>query len=130
MPKCFCPEELGGASHFDPVTPALSDWMPTLEHFPRPKREGGKNSPDNERRAVAADATMELREGQAVRRDTLAVTGIDFATLSSEGFGVELASSLLTLGGFAQLLSVPLRVASSALRVVKEMTLVWASVRE
>jgi len=47
MPKCFCPEELGGASHFEPVTRELSDWMPTLEHFPRPKREGGKNSPDN-----------------------------------------------------------------------------------
>jgi hypothetical protein len=25
MPRCFCPEELGGASHFDPVTAELSD---------------------------------------------------------------------------------------------------------
>ncbi len=47
MPKCFCPEELGGASYFDPVTPELSDWMPTLEHFPLSKREGGKEAVDN-----------------------------------------------------------------------------------
>ena len=47
MPECFCPEELGGASHFDPVTPELSDWMPTLEHFPLSKREGGKEAVDN-----------------------------------------------------------------------------------
>jgi hypothetical protein len=44
MPECFCPEELGGACHFDPVKAALSDWMPTLEHFPISKREGGKNA--------------------------------------------------------------------------------------
>src|SRR3954464_8389475 len=47
MPECFCPEELGGASHFDPVTAALSDWMPTHEHFPRSKREGGHRDVDN-----------------------------------------------------------------------------------
>ena len=47
MPRCFCPEELGGASYFDPVTPELSDWMPTLEHFPVSKREGGKEAVDN-----------------------------------------------------------------------------------
>jgi len=45
MPKCFCPEELGGACHFEPVTDDLSDrtsdWMPTHEHFPRSAREGG-----------------------------------------------------------------------------------------
>jgi hypothetical protein len=47
MPECFCPEELGGASYFDPVTAELSDWMPTLEHFPLSKREGGKEAVDN-----------------------------------------------------------------------------------
>src|SRR4051795_11122489 len=47
MPKCFCPEELGGASYFDPVTPELSDWMPTVEHFPISKRMGGKEAVDN-----------------------------------------------------------------------------------
>jgi hypothetical protein len=47
MPECFCPEELGGACHFDPVTAELSDWMPTLEHFPISKREGGKKAVEN-----------------------------------------------------------------------------------
>jgi hypothetical protein len=47
MPQCFCPEELGGASYFEPVTAELSDWMPTLEHFPLSKREGGRKSVDN-----------------------------------------------------------------------------------
>jgi hypothetical protein len=47
MPKCFCPEELGGARHFEPVDDGLSDWMPTHEHFPRSKREGGHRVVDN-----------------------------------------------------------------------------------
>ncbi len=47
MPQCFCPEEPGGASYFEPVTAELSDWMPTLEHFPLSKREGGRKSVDN-----------------------------------------------------------------------------------
>ncbi len=46
MPKCRCPEELGGASHFVSVT-EYSDWNPTHEHFPRPKRDGGQRTPDN-----------------------------------------------------------------------------------
>jgi len=40
MPKCFCPEELGGACYFEPVTAELSDWMPTHEHFPLSKERG------------------------------------------------------------------------------------------
>jgi hypothetical protein len=51
MPECFCPEELGGACYFEPVTNDWSDWrsdwMPTLEHFPVSKREGGKAAVDN-----------------------------------------------------------------------------------
>jgi hypothetical protein len=47
MPKCFCPEELGGARYFDPVTHPGTDWIPTLEHFPISKREGGRESVDN-----------------------------------------------------------------------------------
>src|SRR6266498_4034404 len=41
MPKCFCPEELGGACYFAPVTAELS------EHYPRSKREGGKVAVNN-----------------------------------------------------------------------------------
>ena len=51
MPKCFCPEELGGASYFAQVTNDWSDWrsdwMPTLEHFPVYRKEGGKAAVDN-----------------------------------------------------------------------------------
>lgn len=47
MPECFCPEELGGARYFEPVTAELSDWAPTVEHFPTPKRNGGRESVDN-----------------------------------------------------------------------------------
>jgi hypothetical protein len=51
MPQCFCPEELGGASYFAQVTDDWSDWrsdwMPTLEHFPVSKKEGGKAAVDN-----------------------------------------------------------------------------------
>ena len=47
MPECFCPEELGGACYFEPVTDELTDWMPTHEHFPIPKREGGQEVVDN-----------------------------------------------------------------------------------
>ena len=51
MPECSCPEELGGACYFEPVTNDWSDWrsdwMPTLEHFPVSKKEGGKAAVDN-----------------------------------------------------------------------------------
>jgi len=51
MPECFCPEELGGACYFEPVTNDWndwrSDWMPTLEHFPVSKMDGGKAAVDN-----------------------------------------------------------------------------------
>jgi hypothetical protein len=51
MPECFCPEELGGACYFEPVTNDWSDWrtdwMPTLEHFPVSKKDGGKATVDN-----------------------------------------------------------------------------------
>ena len=51
MPKCFCPEELGGTSFFAQATNDWSDWstdwMPTLEHFPVYKKDGGKAAVDN-----------------------------------------------------------------------------------
>ena len=46
MPKCHCPERLGGVFYFEPVA-ARSPWSPTFEHFPIPKREGGRKSVDN-----------------------------------------------------------------------------------
>ena len=47
MPKCFCPEELGGASHFERRTHPWTDWEPTHEHFPIPRRDCGKATPEN-----------------------------------------------------------------------------------
>ena len=47
MPRCFCPKEMGGASYFEPRTHPWTDWEPTHEHFPIPKREGGRATADN-----------------------------------------------------------------------------------
>jgi hypothetical protein len=47
MPECFCPEELGGAGYFEPVTHEYSDWNPTHEHFPLSKKDGGHRKVDN-----------------------------------------------------------------------------------
>lgn len=47
MPTCFCPEECGGTTYFEPVDTTLSDWMPTVEHFPIAKRDGGREAIDN-----------------------------------------------------------------------------------
>ena len=48
MPKCFCPEEWGGAAYFErrPIR-SWSYWEPTHEHFPIARRDGGKATPDN-----------------------------------------------------------------------------------
>src|SRR6266550_785139 len=51
MPECFCPEELGGACFFEPVTGDLTDWMPTPDHFPLLKKDGGHLTVDNVRLA-------------------------------------------------------------------------------
>lgn len=47
MKTCYCPQELGGAAHFERVSSELSDWAPTFEHSPIPKRDGGRESVDN-----------------------------------------------------------------------------------
>jgi hypothetical protein len=75
MPECFCPEELGGACYFEPDTNDWSDWrsdwMPTLEHFPVSKKDGGKDAVDN---AILAHRLCNrldhsLRVGRSHRRD-------------------------------------------------------------
>jgi hypothetical protein len=49
--RMLLPRGLGGACYFEPVTNEWrdwrSDWMPTLEHFPVSKKEGGKAAVDN-----------------------------------------------------------------------------------
>jgi hypothetical protein len=51
METCFCPDELGGASHFEPHSDDpkdwTNDWTPTIEHFPVPARDKGKETANN-----------------------------------------------------------------------------------
>jgi hypothetical protein len=54
MRECFCPDQLGCASHFVSVT-EYSDWNPTHEHSPIPKRDGAKEP----------STTQSLRTGSA-----------------------------------------------------------------
>src|SRR6266508_2896181 len=51
MPECLSPDELGGRGYFEPRAPGLSDWMPTADHFPRLKKDGGHLDVDNVRLA-------------------------------------------------------------------------------
>src|SRR5687768_5558052 len=71
MPECFCPEELGGACYFEPVTNDLSDWMPTVEHFPVYRKDGGKETVDNVILAHRLCNRLDhsLRVGRSHRRD-------------------------------------------------------------
>ena len=75
MPKCFCPEELGGAFFFAQVTSDWSDWRsdwtPTLEHFPVYKKDGGTAAVHN---AILAHRLCNridhsLRVGRSHERD-------------------------------------------------------------
>src|SRR6266487_1317686 len=70
MPECFCPEELGGACYFEPVVDG-TDWIPTHEHFPVSKQDGGHRTVDN---AVLAHCPSNrsdhsIRVGRAYLRD-------------------------------------------------------------
>jgi len=71
MPKCFCPEELGGASYFAPRTAQWNDWEATFEHSPIAKRDGGRTTPDN---AVLAHRLCNkldhsIRHGLSIEKD-------------------------------------------------------------
>ena len=75
MPECFCPEELGGACYFEPVSNKWSDWrsdwMPTVEHFPVYRKDGGKETVDNIILAHRLCNRLDhsLRVGRAHQRD-------------------------------------------------------------
>jgi endonuclease/exonuclease/phosphatase family metal-dependent hydrolase len=49
--ECHCPNELGGRTYFATASPELPDWMPTADHFPLLKSEGGHRTFDNIRLA-------------------------------------------------------------------------------
>jgi hypothetical protein len=70
MPRCFCPEELGGAGYFKSNT-GYSDWNPTHEHFPISREDGGHRKVDN---AVLAHRLCNridysIREGRPHAKD-------------------------------------------------------------
>ena len=71
MPTCFCPEECGGPTHSEPVDSTLSDWMPTVEHFPIPKRDGGLEAVDNVILAhrLCNRVDFSITSGRSHRRD-------------------------------------------------------------
>jgi hypothetical protein len=56
MPECFCPEELGGAWHFEPVASPVTDWMPTTSTS-RSQRETGAIELPTTRSLPTASAT-------------------------------------------------------------------------
>jgi hypothetical protein len=70
MPKCFCPEELGGAYYFEPAG-GMSDWSPTHEHFPLSKKDGGREGVDNVVLAhrLCNRIDYSIRAGRSHKRD-------------------------------------------------------------
>jgi hypothetical protein len=72
MPKCFCPEELGGAWHFDPVADTVADWMPTHEHS----------------RSQSETGYIELPRTRSL--PTASATGIDFSIAVGRPHGSDL----------------------------------------
>jgi hypothetical protein len=71
MPECYCPEELGGACYFEPVSKSLPDWMPTADHFPALKKDGGRLTVDNVRLAhrLCNRIDYSILIGRSHRRD-------------------------------------------------------------
>jgi hypothetical protein len=74
MPKCFCPEELGGAGHFVDAS-EYSHWNPTHEHFPKTAKDGGYRTVENavlaHRLCNRIDAA--IREGRPHDKDLATV---------------------------------------------------------
>ncbi len=69
--RVLLPGGARGATYFEPVTAALPDWMPTLEHSPVSKKDGGKEAVDN---AILAHRLCNridysIRVGRSHRRD-------------------------------------------------------------
>ena len=84
METCLCPY---GSSYFEPVSPELSDWMPTNDHHPVMKCDGGRETADNSRLAhrlcnrvgyadtVGIPVTGDLARVDAALRHALQRTG-------------------------------------------------------
>jgi hypothetical protein len=71
MEECLCPQELGGRGYFEPATSDYPDWMPTNDHHPVLKCEGGRESVDNSRLAhrLCNRVDYSKRIGRSFRKD-------------------------------------------------------------
>ena len=71
MERCHCPTELGGRSYFEPVNSELSDWMPTVDHFPKLKSQGGYKTLENSRLAhrLCNRIDYSISIGRPIKRD-------------------------------------------------------------
>jgi hypothetical protein len=71
MEECLCPRELGGRGYFESVTRDLSDWMPTNDHYPTLKCDGGQETVDNSRLAhrLCNRVDYSKRIGRSIAKD-------------------------------------------------------------
>jgi len=51
MEECLYPEELGGRGYFETMSRPLPDWIPTADHCPILKKDGGRLVANNVRLA-------------------------------------------------------------------------------
>lgn len=51
MEECLYPEELGGRRYFETMSRPLPDWIPTADHWPILKKDGGRLVASNVRLA-------------------------------------------------------------------------------
>jgi hypothetical protein len=86
MPECYCPEELGGACYFEPVGGPLPHWMPTADHYPVIKAEGGQLRANNVRLAhrLCNRVDYSIRIGRPHERDLQTVATLRRAICSVE----------------------------------------------
>lgn len=71
MPTCLCPEAAGGRKYFERKAHPPIDWMPTPDHFPILKKDGGKLTVDNVRLAhrICNRVDYAIQTGKAHKRD-------------------------------------------------------------
>ncbi len=70
MPTCYCPEELGGNSYFEPISVPLSDWSPTMDHVEL-KSQGGTRQIETSRLAhrLCNRVDYSVKVGRSLERD-------------------------------------------------------------
>jgi hypothetical protein len=85
MEECLCPQELGGRRYFEPATHDLSDWMPTNDHYPTLKCDGGRETVANSRLAhrLCNRVDYSKRIGRSIAKDVARVEAARLKGLGS-----------------------------------------------